>query len=214
MMDTTLQRKLSILERFSSYKDEELLLLYREQGDKKAFDELVHRYERELYNYLRRYTGDSALAEDAFQNTFLQLHLKCDQFKEGARLRPWLYTIATHQAIDAMRKTRRHQMVSLDRNHVAQGEDLGSLMEVLAGGEKGPGQRLQEVERQGWIRKAVNQLPDHLRSVVLLAYYQGLKYREIAEALEVPVGTVKSRLHAAINKLHDAWKRSGLAGDS
>src|ERR1700680_58006 len=72
--------------------DEELLSAYRQQHDRSAFDELVHRYERELYSYLRRYLGDAGMAEDAFQSTFLQIHLKCDQFEEGRRFRPWLYT--------------------------------------------------------------------------------------------------------------------------
>ena len=81
--------------------DEELLGRYRKQGDRQAFAVLVHRYERELYSYLRQYLGDATLAEDAFQATFLQVHLKCDQFEEGRKFRPWVYTIATNQAINA-----------------------------------------------------------------------------------------------------------------
>src|SRR5690242_1002358 len=80
--------------------DEELLVRYRDHADRQAFSQLVHRYERELYSYLRRYLGDATMAEDAFQATFLQVHLKCDQFEQGRRFRPWLYTIATNQAID------------------------------------------------------------------------------------------------------------------
>src|SRR3989304_2158430 len=87
--------------------DEVLLLAYRDHADRTAFSELVRRYERELYSYLRRYLGDAGMAEDAFQATFLQVHLKCDQFAEGRRFRPWLYTIATNQAIDAQRRNRR-----------------------------------------------------------------------------------------------------------
>src|SRR3989304_4903459 len=84
--------------------DELLLRRYRDKGDRAAFEELVHRYERELYSYLRRYLGDADLAEDVFQTTFLQVHQKCSQFQDGRSFRPWLYTIATHQAIDALRK--------------------------------------------------------------------------------------------------------------
>ena len=80
------------------------------------FAELVRRYERELYSYLRRYLGDAEMAEDAFQAAFLQVHLKCQQFEAGRSVRPWLYTIATNQAIDAQRRSRRHRMVSLDRS--------------------------------------------------------------------------------------------------
>src|ERR1051325_9560580 len=108
--------------------DEELLVRYRDTADRDAFAELVHRYERELYSYLRRYLGDAAMAEDAFQFTFLQVHLKCQQFEAGRPVLAWLYTIATNQAIDAQRRNRRHRMVSLDRRQGgAQGDDdLGS----------------------------------------------------------------------------------------
>src|SRR6476620_11183319 len=81
--------------------DEELLARVRLAEDRAAFTELVHRYERELFSYLRRYLGDAEMAEDAFQATFLQVHLKSHQFEEGRKVRPWLYTIATHQPIDA-----------------------------------------------------------------------------------------------------------------
>src|ERR1051325_8707465 len=93
--------------------DEELLVRYRDTADRQAFAELVRRYERELFSYLRRYLGDASMAEDAFQATFLQVHLKCDQFEEGRKVRPWLYTVATNQAIDAQRRKKRHRNVSL-----------------------------------------------------------------------------------------------------
>ena len=187
--------------------DEELLARYR-AGYTAAFTELVHRYERELYNYLRRYLGDATLAEDVFQNTFLQLHLKLDLYDKGRLVRPWLYTIATHQAIDALRKAGRHHTVSLDAKAPSQDDSANSFADLLEGVEIDPLDGLEGAERQQWVRDALEQLPPYLRSVVVMAYYQGLKYREIAEALDIPVGTVKSRLHAAIAKLAVAWKQS------
>src|SRR5438105_15347535 len=111
----------------STYSDEELLTRFR-RGQSEAFGALVRRYERELYGYLRRYLGDSDLAEDVFQNTFLQLYVKSGQYEVGRPVRPWLYTIATHQAIDALRRTGRHQILSLDQNQkeLEDGE-VGSL---------------------------------------------------------------------------------------
>lgn len=186
--------------------DAELLLRYRDRGDQAAFDTLVHRYERELYSYLRRYTGDAELAEDVFQATFLQLHLKSHLFEEGRRVRPWLYTIATHQAIDAMRRAGRHQAASLDA--VPSGNtDTGTLINLLSGDEAEPLPQLETEERRQRVRASVEQLPDHLRLAVLLIYYQGLKYRDAAEVLDIPVGTVKSRLHAAIVKLRETWDK-------
>jgi RNA polymerase sigma-70 factor (ECF subfamily) len=186
--------------------DEGLLLAYRDCGNRQAFADLVHRYERELYSYLRRYLGNAAMAEDAFQATFLQVHLKSHQFEEGRKVRPWLYTIATNQAIDAQRRNRRHRMVSLDRRSGSEAEELGSLLELLTSKESGPVSSLETEERKNWIQQAVAELPASLRTAVTLIYYQGLKYREAADALSVPVGTVKSRLHTAILKLAEAWE--------
>jgi RNA polymerase sigma-70 factor (ECF subfamily) len=194
--------------------DEELLSVYRARGDRQAFASLVGRYERELFSYLRRYLGDAAMAEDAFQATFLQVHLKCQQFEVGRKVRPWLYTIATNQAIDAQRRNKRHRMVSLDRRQSQDSEDLGSLIELLVSKENGPVLSLEADERQQWIRDAVAALPEALRSAVTLIYYQGMKYREAADVLAVPVGTVKSRLHTAILKLTEAWNAAPMSSET
>lgn len=197
----------SILADPSSRTDEELLLNYRETGDRAAFAELVRRYERELYSYLRRYLGNAAAAEDAFQATFFQVHLKCRQFEAGRTVRPWLYTIATHQAIDAQRRSKRHRMLSLDRK-TRESDDVGSLGELIESAENQPSGAVESEEQRRWTREAVDALPEGLRSVVVLVYYQGLKYREAAEVLGVPVGTVKSRMHTAIARLGAAWNAS------
>lgn len=148
--------------------DEELLLAYREHQDRLAFAALVHRYERELFSYLRRYLGDAAMAEDAFQGTFLQVHLKASQFEPGRKVRPWLYTIATNQAIDAQRRNKRHRMMSLDRRGSSQDADeLGSLLDLLASKETGPTSGVETEERSQWIHEAVSQLPESLRGLEL-----------------------------------------------
>ena len=185
--------------------DEQLLALFR-QGRRETFAVLVRRYEGELYGYLRRYLGDSDLAEDVFQNTFLQVFTKIDQYEAGRPVRPWLYTIATHQAIDALRRQGRHQAVSLDqeREELA-GADVPQLLGLLESREAGPVEQLHAEERRLLVRASVDRLPDFLRQVVVLAYYQGLKYKDVAEIMEIPVGTVKSRLHAALCRLHEAW---------
>jgi RNA polymerase sigma-70 factor (ECF subfamily) len=187
--------------------DEQLLLRYRDDLDGAAFEELVRRYERELYNYLRRLLGDCQLAEDAFQATFLQVHLKCGQYDQQRPLRPWLYAIATHAAIDVQRRGRRHRLASLDddRHDGAEAAGLGRLIEHPA---PNPHAALEGLERGAWFRKAVAALPEALRAAVTLIFYQGLKYREAADRLEIPVGTVKSRTHAALVKLREAWTRA------
>jgi len=189
--------------------DEQLLVRYRQTGRRELFAELVGRYERELFNYLRRYLGDTGMAEDAFQATFLQVHLKCDQFEEGRRFRPWLYTIATNQAIDAQRRNKRHRMISLDRVGTCNdSEEVGKLVDLLVSEDGDPFDHVTEYERGEWVREALDELSDQMRSVVHLVYYEGMKYREAADVLAIPVGTVKSRLHSAIAKLNAFWTQA------
>ena len=187
--------------------DEELLRRFRSGGDESAFEALVHRYERELFSYLRRYLGNAEMAEDVFQATFLQVYLKKEGFEEGRRFRPWLYTIATNQAIDAQRRNRRHRMVSLDQR--TGDDDVGALVEMLAGRDQTADERMAGEEAKEWVRSAVQDLPDALRSALVLVYHQGMKYREAADVLGIPVGTVKSRLHSALLKLNESWQAGG-----
>jgi RNA polymerase sigma-70 factor (ECF subfamily) len=185
--------------------DEDLLDRFR-RGQSEAFGQLVRRYERELYGYLRRYLGDGTLAEDVFQNTFLQVYVKSGQYEPGRPVRPWLYTIATNQAIDSLRRNGRHQAVSLDEPRADPGEgELARLLEMLHSRGPSPVESASAQERREQVRRGVEKLPDFLKQVLLLAYYQGLKYREIADILGIPVGTVKSRLHAALVKLQETW---------
>ena len=194
--------------------DEDLLSRYRDSADPDDFNELVRRYERELYRYLARYLGNPALAEDVFQNTFLQVHLKRGLYEDGRPVRPWLYSIATHQAVDSLRKAGRHPTVSLDRRVASSGEsDPGSLVDLLVGDGTVPLDDMQEQERREWVARSVEKLPEALRQTLILAYHQDLKYREIAEILKIPVGTVKSRLHAALAKLQDMARTSRQDGN-
>ena len=194
--------------------DETLMSRYRDSGRTADFDELIRRYERELFRYLARYLGDSATAEDVFQNTFLQVHLKRGQYENGRPFRPWLYAIATHQAVDTLRKTGRHPTVSLDqRSSSSEDSDPGALIDLLADGEGSPLAELEERERRDWVKAGVDRLPETLKQTLILAYYQDLKYREIADILKIPVGTVKSRLHAALAKLQEMAKASHRDGD-
>ncbi len=183
--------------------DEELLSRYC-RGDTETFGVLVRRYERELYGYLRRYLGDATLADDVFQNTFIQLHVKSGQYELGRPVRPWLYTIATHQAIDAMRRQARHQAVSLGQRREDDDGETNGLADALECRGPDPFEQAADLERHEVVRACVEELPDFLRQVLILAYYQGLKYREIADILGIPVGTVKSRLHAALVRLQQA----------
>jgi RNA polymerase sigma-70 factor (ECF subfamily) len=205
----TLRKKMprsSAMRLLSQVSDEQLLLRYRDRGEADSFSELVHRYEKELFHYLRRYLGDPHMAEDVFQATFLQVHLKAHLFDDGRVFRPWMYAIATHQAIDMMRRTRRHWPTSLNiapssRPHAS------ALVDCIEGQSVNPSEALEHEEQREWARRAVDDLPSHLRSVVELTSYRGLEYRQVAELLHIPVGTVKTRVHTAKGLLKTAWRR-------
>lgn len=188
--------------------DEQLFLRFFQMRDTAAFEALVHRYEHELYGYLCRYLHDRDLAADVFQATFLQVHQKADRFEAGRPFRPWLYTVATHQAIDARRRLRRHRMASLDAPDPAR---EGRHAEPAARPEASGGERLASAESCARLRAAVERLPEPQRAALALVYFKGVKYREAALILHVPVGTVKSRLHAAVTKLAGLLRPRGAA---
>lgn len=203
---TTASNATAMLVNHDGRSDEELLLEYRATEDAVVFTELVSRYQRELFNYLRRFLGDAAKAEDVFQQTFLQVHVKSELFESGRKFRPWLYTIATNQAIDYQRRNKRHRRLSLDQSQRASGEEVGSLMEVVTSQDAGPLAKAESGERAEWVRSAVGNLPESLQSAVQLVYFRGMKYREAAQVLSIPVGTVKSRLHSALQQLGETWR--------
>ncbi len=186
--------------------DEELLARIR-SGEREWFGPLVRKYERELYGYLRRYVGDADLAADVFQNTFLAIFKKIAHYEPGRAARPWIYTIATHQAIDAMRRRARRRDTSalLPAGADDSSDDSAqSLFVLLEAAGPSPVDQAELGESRREVREAVAALPDLLKQVVILTYFQGLKYQEAAEILGVPLGTVKSRLHAALAKLTEA----------
>lgn len=189
--------------------DEQLLLEYRANGDRELYAQLVYRYERELFNYLRRYLGNSEMAEDVFQTAFLAVHMKAHTFQEGRRFRPWLYSIATHAAIDARRRNKKHTKFSLDTpQEGGDGFDMLALANLLESEDPSPEGVALSKERVRLIQEALQNLPEPMTAVIQLVYFQGMKYREAAEVLEIPVGTVKSRLNNAIKQLINIWTQS------
>ena len=186
--------------------DEHLLARLRD-GERDVFGPLVRRYERELFGYLRRYVGADDLADDVFQNTFVQVFLKIQQYEPGRPARPWLYAIATNQAIDALRR-RNRRLADRPADTVSAPDEDGEprpLFELLPAPGDAPPDAADRAEQRELVRAAVDRLPDLLRQTVLLVYFQGLKYQDAAAALDIPVGTVKSRLHAALTKLTEDW---------
>jgi RNA polymerase sigma-70 factor (ECF subfamily) len=185
-------------------QDGDLLARYVADGDRRAFEEIVDRYEHEIFNYLHKYLGDRHLAEDAFQATFLQLHRKCRQFESGRPLRPWLYRIAANQANDLLRRNRRHRIGCLDAapcgdDNLDEATPLHNCLRDDRAAD--PIERLEAAEDCQRVAAAVKRLPNWLKQPIALVIYQGLKYSAAAEIIGIPLGTLKSRLYEAVRRV-------------
>lgn len=198
---------------YEQLTDERLIALYCE-GDRGAFTALLKRYRQELFAFLFRFLGSRAAAEDVFQDTFLQIHLRAERFETDRQLKPWLFTIAANKARDYMRRNKRHSNVSLDApapgstgsgSSSAAGTTFVDLMQAQT---VQPDESLTAQEKQQMVRQVIDSLPEHQRQVLMLAYFHQLAYKDMADALDVPLGTVKSRLHAAVANFAKQWKQT------
>ena len=185
--------------------DEQLVADYR-SGETHCFEELIERYRQELFHFLIRFLGNRAAAEDIFQEAFLQIHLSADTFDITKRFKPWLFTIAANKARDYLRKNNRRQAASLSAMIDRSGDDGRSFVDLLESDVPIPDQTALDSEQRELVRQIVQSLPDHLREVLTLAYFNQFAYKEIAEILSIPLGTVKSRLHAAVGTFAQLWK--------
>jgi RNA polymerase sigma-70 factor (ECF subfamily) len=188
---------------------DEYLLAQVRAGEHDYLADLIRRYERELYGYLRRYLGRDDLADEVFQATFVQVFRKIGQYEPGRPARPWLYAVATNQAIDALRRrARRPDRVTDPTMGFPAGsdDDARPFLDLLPASGPSPAENLETDELRQQVRDAVDRLPELFRQVVLLAYFQGLKLQEVGDVLGIPVGTVKSRMHAAVAKLAEILK--------
>ena len=174
------------------------LMLEFQAGDAEAFDALLSRHQVGLYNFFLRLQSNAAEAEDLTQEVFWKLYQHVDRYEVRAKFTTYLYRIAKNAWLDRVRKrTRRGPMASLDRAD----ESGQSLYSRIPGAPDDPLDRLMAGEVGDEIQAAVTALPEEQRMVFVLAEVQEMPYAEIAETLEIPEGTVKSRMHNAVQKL-------------
>ncbi len=170
-----------------------------QNGDPEAFGLLFDRYHRQLLNFFYKMCYDRGQAEDLKQETFLRLVRYKARYRPEATFRTYLYTVARNLFIDSYRsKKSAPKAVSAD---IRVGEEGATIGDLLEGREERAEGRVEDVEAAAMVHKALEELPEAQRSVFLLVVDQGLKYREVAEILSVPVGTVKSRVNAAVTRL-------------
>jgi RNA polymerase sigma-70 factor (ECF subfamily) len=185
--------------------DEQLLEAYR-FGEKTTFGQLVERYQRELFHFLIRFLGDRAAAEDVFQETFLQVHQSADQFDPQRRFRPWLFTIAANKARDLMRSQARRPTNPLQASISPGDDESGQFIDLMQSTDDMPSEPMEQQELQALVQSTVVNMPDHLREILLLSYFHQFPYKQISDILNIPLGTVKSRLHAAVAYFADRWR--------
>jgi len=185
--------------------DEQLLSAYR-GGDKAAFATLVSRYQRELFHFLIRFLGDRAAAEDVFQESFLQVHQSVNQFDPSRRFRPWLFTIAANKARDLIRSQARRPTNPLQASISSGDNESGEFIDLMQAVQQSPDEPMQREELQQLVHRTVMSMPDHLREILLLSYFHQFPYKQISDILDIPLGTVKSRLHAAVAHFAERWK--------
>ena len=173
-----------------SAANETELVTRAQSGERNAFSELVRIHAQGVFNVIYRMCGDRQIAEDAAQETFIQAWMHLLSYRPRTPLRNWLYRIAVNTATDMLRKQK----------HV-----LPTAVEDFYLTDPGPGPEtlFSQREQAALVQKAILSLPDASRAVLVLREYEGLSYHEIADALDIPVGTVMSRLNYARSLLRN-----------
>jgi len=175
-------------------------------GDEGAFQEIVNQYKDSLYAFLRRFLNDRDLVDDVFQETFLQLYASRDSFDLSRPLRPWLFTIAANKAKDALRRMQRVDSTNLGSLFDSDEHSIDDVLNTLDCDERRPYDELIREETADQVKRVIARMPAKLREILILAYFHKFPYAQIAGILGIPVGTVKSRLHIAVNRFAEDWK--------
>jgi len=184
--------------------DEQAMWQVQMGDDPAAFAVLVERWEAPIRSLCTRMTGDPHRGEDLAQETFARVFTRRRQFEQSSRFSTWLWRIALNLCYDELRRThrRRDSVGDLEEEHTEQ----------LPAPEAGPDEQLAQKETASQVRAALQKLPEHYRAVLALRHYEGLKFREIAELLEIPEGTVKSRMAEALTLMSRLLRETEIGG--
>ncbi|AGT30592.1 RNA polymerase sigma factor SigW [Geobacillus genomosp. 3] len=161
------------------------------KGDQNAYADLVDLYKDKIYRLCYRMLGNRHEAEDAAQEAFIRAYIHIDKYNPDMKFSTWLYRIATNLTIDKLRKRKPDVYLDEELN----GTDGLTMQAQLPSREMSPEEAVESLELQETVQRAIEQLPEKYRSVLVLKYIEDLSLQEISEILELPVGTVKTRLH-------------------
>lgn len=184
--------------------DEDLVAAFQ-SGDIAAFDELVQRWDRRIHGVVYRLIGNHDEARDLSQEAFLKAYRALGSFKKESRFSSWLYQIAINATRDRLRRRRRRTDLSLD--------DLEDKAEsALRDVRPSALDRIESDDLSRAIAGAMAALPEEQREVVILKEYEGLTFPEIAQTLDLPLSTVKTRLYRGLAQLRTRLEREGIRG--
>jgi RNA polymerase sigma-70 factor (ECF subfamily) len=178
----------------SSAQDDLVLIERTKQGDRAAFDDLIYKYERRAYQYAYRLTSNSEEASDVVSDAFVRVYNALQNFKGQSAFTTWLFRIITNCYLDARKKERSRPTVSLDN---AMQSSEGDFERQVEDEGPGPADELEKSERERLVQAALFKIPEYQRAMLVMYHVENLSYEEIAEALDLPIGTVKSRLNRA-----------------
>ena len=190
-----------------SVSDQELIEKFR-RGQIQAFNVLTWRWQDRLLNFLYRYLGNAAEAEDICQTTFLKAFQKLKHLQDTQKFSVWLYQIALNQVRDYFRKKKRQPVLSF--NQTLGNESNDSFETVLADDSEPPDYDLQQKEMQKILSQSLQKISEDQRAVIIMKIFENLKFSEIAVILKIPEGTAKSRLYTGLKSLRTVLKRSHL----
>jgi RNA polymerase sigma-70 factor (ECF subfamily) len=184
--------------------DEDDLIRAAQRGDVASFNELVLRYQVQVYNVAYRIVGNPAAAADATQETFVSAYTHLKDYRGGS-FKSWLLRTVTNACYDALRYDKRRPVTSLEGLTEGEGDSPdGDFNDFIPSDDESPGDAAERSDLRAYIARAALQLPPDQRVTFVLSDVQGLSYEEIADAMQVSLGTVKSRLSRARAKLRDA----------
>jgi RNA polymerase sigma-70 factor (ECF subfamily) len=179
--------------------DETLMVAYQ-RGDVRAFELLLTRHRRPVFNFILRFVGSRELAEDVLQETFLRVIKGADAYQRQAKFTTWLYTIARNLCVDNSRRAKHRKAQSLDAP-LSNNPDSSTLLDVLPAEQLATDRQASNKELHARLHAAIATLSEEQREVFLMREFLDLPFKEIAEVVGVPENTVKSRMRYALEKL-------------
>ncbi|WP_054709002.1 RNA polymerase sigma factor SigW [Bacillus sp. JCM 19041] len=161
------------------------------QGDEQAFAELVDLYKDKVYQVAYRMVGHAQEAQDVAQEAFLRAYTNLDKYDTTRKFSTWLFRIATNVAIDRLRKRKPDFYLQ----ETVKGTENMTYESQLAATDDLPEEQVVQMELQEWIQSEINELPPKYRTAIILKYIEDLSLKEISEIMDMPVATVKTRIH-------------------